>query len=127
MQRIPADLRPRDALHGCAEHVRQQLCTKTDAEHGATKLEHALDRTQLRQQVRPRIPLLHVHRPAQHDQAAVALHARQCLRLTLEVDEANAVAAAADQRVERAQRLGGDMLKDEDAGHGLILEARSAE
>ena len=43
------------------------------------------------------------------------------VRMALEVLEADAVPAPADQRVERAQRFGGDVLEDEEARHGARL------
>src|SRR5690606_30583377 len=65
--------------------------------------------------------VLHVHRSAQDHQAAVAVHVRLRVGLALEVDEAYAVAPSPDQRIERAQRLGGYVLEDEEARHGTIL------
>jgi hypothetical protein len=58
-----------------------------------------------------------IHRAAEYDQAAITIDVRFRIRLPVEVDETNAVPASTDQRIERAQRLGGDMLEDKDAGH----------
>ena len=106
------------SLHGRAEHVREQLRAEADAEHGLALLERALDREQLRLQVRPPVLILDVHRSAEHDEPAIAVDVRLRVRVALEIVEANPVAARADQRVERAERLDGDVLENQDAGHG---------
>ncbi len=106
--------------------MREQLRAETDAEHRLALLQHPFDRAQLGAQMRPRMLVLDVHRPAQHDQAAIAVHAGLRLGLALEVDEADAVAALADQRIERAERFGGDMLEDEKAGHAPDSRTRCA-
>jgi hypothetical protein len=62
--------------------------------------------------------VLDVHRPAKHHQATIAIDHRLCVRRALKVDEANAMPASADQGVERAERLGGNVLEDQQARHG---------
>ena len=46
------------------------------------------------------------------------------VRVTREVDVADPVARGAQHRVEHAQRLGGDVLEDEDSGHGRRINDR---
>jgi hypothetical protein len=57
--------------------------------------------------------ILDVHRPAEHDEPTVAVEARLRIGLTMKVMEPNAVAARPNQRIENAERLGGNVLKDE--------------
>jgi len=61
--------------------------------------------------------ILDVHRAAKHDQAVVAVHIWHGVRLALEVVEADAMTAIADSRMQRAQRLGCDVLEDHETGH----------
>jgi hypothetical protein len=103
--------------HRRAEHMRQQLRTKADPEHRPPQPQRALDGTQLGQQVRAVLAVLHIHRAAQHHQPAVALHLGLRLRIALEIDEADPMPARPDQRIQRAERLGGDVLEDQQAGH----------
>ena len=58
-----------------------------------------------------------VHRSAEHDQPAIAVDVGLRVRLAVEIDEADAMATPADQRIKRAERFGGDVLEDENAGH----------
>jgi len=55
----------------------------------------------------------------EHDQPAVAIQARPRVRIALEVHELDPMPAAPDQWIERAERLGGDVLEDEDSRHGV--------
>ena len=47
----------------------------------------------------------------------VAVEVRLRIGMALEIVEADAVAARADARMQRAERLGGDVLEDHQAGH----------
>jgi hypothetical protein len=83
-------------------------------------LERSLDRNQLRLQVRPPVLILDVHRPAEHDEPAIAVDVGLRVGIALEIVEAHAVAASANQRIERAERLDGDVLEDQEA-HASML------
>ena len=65
--------------------------------------------------------VLDVHRAAQYHQPAVTVHVELRIRVPLEVLEADPVPAPPDQRIQRAQGLGGDMLEDEEARHRRIM------
>ena len=112
-QRIPADFRRLVALDRRAQHMCQQLRAEADAEHRLALFQHFLDRAHLVGEVRALRMVLHVHRSTQHHQPAVAVDVELGVRVALEVLEADAVTAPPDQRVERAQRFGGDVLEDE--------------
>src|SRR5690606_32032947 len=116
-QLIPADLVLLVTAHRRAEHVCEQLCAETDAEHRLLLAQRLLDRPELGLQMRQAMLVLDVHRSAEHDQAAIAFEARVRFRLTMEVVEAHAVTAGADQPVEHAERLGRDMLKHQNPWH----------
>lgn len=93
--------------------MRQQLRTEANAEYRLVLCQGALDRLEFGAQVwSPRL-ILDIHRAAQHDQAAVAVDVGLCVRVAFEVDETDAVAAPPDQGIQRAQRLGGNVLEDE--------------
>src|SRR5262245_40855575 len=96
---VPTDLGVSMALHGRAEHMREQLSAEADAEHGLALRERALDRFELRLQVRPAVLILDVHGPAEHDEAAIAIDVRLGVGVALEVMKANPMAARANQRV----------------------------
>ena len=76
-------------------------------------LERPFDREELGFQVRPSVLILDVHRSAEHDQPAIAIDVGLSVRVSFEVVKANPMAARANQRVERAERLDGDVLKDQ--------------
>jgi len=59
--------------------------------------------------------ILDVHWAAEHDQAVVAIHVWQGVGLALEIVETYAMTATADSRMQRAQRLGGNVLEDHEA------------
>ena len=63
------------------------------------------------------VGLVDVHRPAQNDDAVVTPRVRLGVRFAAEVHVADAEAAIAQQRVEMTQRLGSDVLQDEDLAH----------
>jgi len=97
--------------------VCQQLRPQADPQHWLALRQHAFDRTQFGAQVLAVRLVFHVHRSAQHDQAAVAVDVGFRFGLPFEIGETDAVAASADQGIQRAQGLGRDVLEDEDAGH----------
>jgi hypothetical protein len=68
-----------------------------------------------------------VHRTAEHDEAAIAIELRSRVGLALEVDELDAMATPPDQAIERAERFGGDVLEDEDAGHARESDSDESE
>src|SRR5262245_12264410 len=107
--------------HGRAEDMSQQLRTEADAEHGLALLERALDRVELGLQVRPAVLILDVHGPAENDEAAVAIDVRLGVGVALEVVETNPMPACTNQRIERSERLDGDVLKDEQPRHRSTL------
>src|SRR5687768_16454947 len=114
---VPADLRRVVAAHVRPEDVRQQLGAEADPEHRLVLLQRRFDHAQLGPQVRALRVVADVHRPAEHDESAVAVDRRPGVRVALEIHEADAMAAAPDQRIERSERFGGDVLEDEQAGH----------
>ena len=119
LQRVPADFRNLVSTHRRAQHMRQQLRAQADPEDRLALFEHAFDGDHLVAQVRALRMVFHVHRPTQHDQAAVAVDVELGVRMALEILEADPVPALADQRIERAQRFGGDVLEDEEARHAV--------
>ena len=127
LQAMPADLGAFHAMDRRAQHVRQQLRAEADAEHRLALREHAFDREQFGAQVRAVDAVLDVHRSAEHDQPAIAVDVGLRFGIALEVGEADAVAATADQRIERAERLGGDVLEDEQARHAIRRRCVSAD
>jgi hypothetical protein len=58
-----------------------------------------------------------VHRPAEHDQAVVAARVGLGPRVATEIHVADAATAVAEQAIEVAERLGGDVLEDEQFAH----------
>jgi len=106
--------------------VREQLRAETDAQDRLVLCERLADHFDFRLQVRARIAVLDVHRTAEHDQPAIAIELGARIGLALEVDELHAMSALADQLVQCAERLGGDMLEDEDARHARSLAVAHA-
>ncbi len=100
------------------QHMRKQLRAEADAQHRLVLLQRDLDREQFGFQVRMEMLLVHVHWTAEHDQALVAVDVRLCVRIALEIVEADAVPAGADARMQSAERFGRDVLEDHQAGHG---------
>src|SRR6185503_10653701 len=109
------------ALHGRAEHVREQLRAEANAEHRLALLERALDYAELRLQVRPPVLIFDVHGTAEDDEAAIAVDLGLRVRVSLEVVEANSMPARANQCVQRSERLDGDVLENQKARHELIV------
>ena len=95
----------------------QQLRAETDAEHRFALLQHALDAAQFGDQVWATGLVRHIHRAAEHHQALVAIDIGLGVWFAFEIDEANTMAARSDQRVQRSQRFGSDMLKHQNARH----------
>jgi hypothetical protein len=118
LQRVPADFRLRQATDRRAEHVRQQLRAEADAQYRLVLRQCPLDRLQFGAQVWPAVVVFDVHRTTEDDQSAVTVDVGLCVRVAVEVDEADTMSAPTDQAVEGAERLGGDVLEDEQAGHG---------
>jgi hypothetical protein len=106
--------------------MRQQLRAQADAEHRLALFEHAFDGAHLVGQVRASRVVFDVHRATEDDQPAIAVHVELGVRMPLEVLEADPVATPTDQRVERTQRFGGDMLKDEEARHAATMPKAAA-
>lgn len=124
MQVIPANLMVAVSLHRRAQHMSQQLRTKADAKHRLALLQRGLDDPELGAQMRMPVLVLHIHRPTQHDEALVFLHVGLRVRCALEVVEADAMATRADARIQRAERLGSNVLKDHQARHASSIVAR---
>ncbi len=123
LQSMPADLRDRMLAHGGAECMGKQLRAQADAEDRFALLEHRLDHAKFGTQVRALGLVFDIHWATQHDQPAIAIHLRLRVRLTFEIDEADPVATPPDQRIQRAQWLGSDVLEYKDAGHGRVRDA----
>ena len=66
--------------------------------------------------------VLDVHGAPEHDESPIRIDVRLRVGMPLEVVETNAVAARSDERVERAERLDGYVLKDQQAGHRSRLQ-----
>jgi len=119
---VPADLGhgvgPYVAAHGLGE----QLAPETDAEHGFVRRHGFADRVQLGPQVREPVGLVDVHRAAQHYESVVATDVRLRGRFAAEVDVTDAEAGRPEQRIEVAERLGGDVLENEQLGHDRVEE-----
>ena len=62
--------------------------------------------------------LIDIHRATQYHQPVIALGIELGIRVTLEVLEADAMAAASDQGIQRPKGFGGDVLEYKQAGHG---------
>jgi hypothetical protein len=92
-------------LDSRAEGMRQQLGAEADAQHRLPALQGRLDAAQLGAQVRALGLLLDVHRAAQHDQAVIALDRGRGLGITLEVDEAQPMAAPRKRLTRSARRV----------------------
>ena len=122
LQPMPADLRDRMLAHGCAECVGKQLRAQADAKDRFALFEHGLDHAQFGAQVRALCLVFDIHRTAQNDQPAITIHLRLRVRLPLEIDEADPVATPPDQRIQRAQWLGSNVLEDQYAGHGGVRD-----
>ena len=103
--------------HRRTEHMRQQLRAEADAQHGLVLAQGSFDGLSSVRQVRVPVLVFHVHRSAEHDQPAIAVDIRLRIRVALEIVEADAVPARADPRIERAQRLGGNVLENHQSGH----------
>ena len=80
-------------------------------------LERPFDREELGFQVRPLVLILDVHRSAENDEPAKAIDLRSSVRISFEVVKTNPMAARPNERVERSERLDGDVLKDQEARH----------
>jgi hypothetical protein len=61
--------------------------------------------------------ILDVHGPPENDEPAILIDVRLGIRMPLEIMEPDPVAPGANQRVERAERLDGYVLKNEKARH----------
>ena len=122
---VPANLGLTMPAHRRAEHMRQKLRAQADAEHGLVLRQGLFDQAHLGHQVRTLVLILHVHGPAQHDQPVVAIHAGRGIRVALEIHIADAMPACADQWIERAEWLGGNVLQNQNAGHRKARRWRS--
>jgi len=58
-----------------------------------------------------------IHRPAQHDQPAIAVDVELGIGMAFEILEPDAMTASPDQWIQRAEWLGGNVLEDKKTGH----------
>ena len=121
MQAVPADFGNGIRLHPSAHCRRQQLATEADAEHGLLRIHRLADELDLGLEVRELLHLVDVHRTAEHDEAVVPANVRLGLRFAAEIHVADAESRRTQQRIEVAERFGGDVLEDEQFRHVRAL------
>ena len=117
LQFVPADLVTLVSPHRGAEHMGQQLRAEADAEHGFVLPQRGFDGLQFGGEVRVAVLVLDVHGPAQHDEPAIAVEVRLRIGMAMKIVEADAMAARADARIQRAQGLGRNVLENHQSGH----------
>ncbi len=95
-----------------------ELGAQADAQCRAAAADGLADALHLQGQVPVPLHLVTVHGAPQHDQPVVAGRVRPGVGLPPKVHVPDAAARGAQQRVEGAEDLVGDMLQDEQATHG---------
>src|SRR5881394_1840184 len=95
----------------------QQLRAQANAQDRLALTQRGFDRQQFGLEMRVSVLVLHIHRAAEHNQAVITLDVGLRLGMTLEIVEANAMAARSDAGVQCAQRLRGHMLEDHQTRH----------
>src|SRR4030095_16065421 len=116
------EIAPADLLLGAARHLRaestgNELTAEADAEHRESGGDGLADQLDLGREMGMAFRLVDVHRPAEHDETAVACEARARVGIAAEVHVADAEAVAAKERIEGAEDLVRHVLEDEQTAH----------
>ena len=117
----PADLLHRVGANLGAERLGEELRPEADAEDRHLALDRLGDQLDFACEVGVLFDLVDVHGAAEHDHSVVPLEARARMGFAAEIHVAVAKTVVAQQGIEGAEDFVGDMLKDEQLGHGLTV------
>ena len=115
---VPTNFLLRARVNPGTQGPRDELGAETDAQNREFPFECLVDDLDLGSEVRIAVRLVNVHGAAQHYQAVVAVERRLGFGFAVEVHVPVTKTVASEQRVEGAQDLMGDVLKDEKLRHG---------
>src|SRR5438105_4228176 len=114
---MPADLLAIGAPHPRPDRLGDELRAEADAEYRDSSFDRLAHQGHFGGEMRMGLDLVDVHRSAEDHQSLIAVEARLGARIAAEVDVADAEARRAQLRVERPERLPGDVLADEKLRH----------
>lgn len=125
VQAVPANFGNGIRLYPSPHRCRQQLATEADAQHGLLRVHRLADELDFGLEVRELLHLVDIHRSTEHDEAVIPPNVRLGLRFAAEIHVADADSRRTQQRIEVAERFGGDVLEDEQFRHVRALSSRA--